>query len=111
MIHKGCGGGRAAINPLPPLLKLRYVAALLPFGGFSAGNRLLCGVIAASTGAPWRQNCREWSESLGGGGGGGYGVGGGKVFPLSLVVDLVIFGFRKNQRYAGAQKFGLCCYR
>ena len=79
-------------------LKLRYVADLLPFCSFSAGNRLVCGVVAASTGTSWRKYCREWSESLGGGDGAGNGVGGGKVLPLPLVAHLVIFGFRKNQR-------------
>ena len=42
----------------------------MPFCGFSAGNRLLCGVVAASTGDSRRYYCWEWSESLGGGGGG-----------------------------------------
>ena len=81
----------------------------VPFCGFSAGNRLLCGAIAASTGALWRKYCPEWSEVLGGGGAAGYGAGGGRVLPLPLVMDLSIFGFRgKNTR---AQKFSLCCYR
>jgi hypothetical protein len=44
----------------------------------------------------WRKYCREWSESLGGGGVVGYGAGGGRVLPLPLVVDMVIFGFRKK---------------
>jgi hypothetical protein len=53
-IHKGCGGGWESLNPLPLLpLKMRYVADLLPFCGFSAGNRLLCGAIVAGT--SWRK--------------------------------------------------------
>ena len=110
MIHRGCGEGKGALNPLPLLpLKLRSVEDLLPFCGFSASNRLLCGAIAASTGALWRKYCPEWSEFLGGGGAAGYGAGGGRVLPLPLVMDLSIFGFReKNTR---AQKFSLCCYR
>ena len=72
---------------------LRFVTDLLPFCSFSADNRLLCGAI---TGAMWRKYCREWSESLGGGGVVGYGAGGGRVLPLPLVVDMVIFGFRKK---------------
>ena len=98
MIHRGCGGGKGALNP-PPLLplKLRFVEDLLPFCGFSAGNRLLCGAIAASSGALWRKYCREWSEFTGGGVDAGYGAGGGRVLPLPLavVVELVIFGFRE----------------
>ena len=103
MIHRGCGG-RGALNPLPLLpLKLIYVADMLPFCGFSAGNRLLCGVVDASTLASWRKYCREWSESLGGGGAAGYGAGGSRVLPLpmAVMVELVIFGFReKNARGA-----------
>ncbi len=88
------------MNPLPLLpLKLIYVEDLLPFCGFSAGNRLLCGAIAASTGALWRKYCREWSEFPGGGGAADYGAGGDRVLPLPLVMDLVIFGSRgKNTR-------------
>ena len=110
MIHTSCGGGRGALNLLQLLpLKLRYVEDMLPFCGFPAGNRLLCGAIAASTGALWRIDCREWSEFSGGEGAAGYGGGGGGVLPVPLVMHLVIFGSReKNTR---AQKFGLCCYR
>ncbi len=98
MIHRGCGGGRGALNPLPLLpLKLRYVADLLPFCGFSAGNRHLCGAIAASTEALWIKYCREWSEFLGVGGADDYGAGGGRVLPLMLVMDLLIFGFREKK--------------
>ena len=98
LFHRGCGGGRGALHPLPLLpLKLRSVADLLPFCGFSAGNRLLCGAIAASTGALWRKYCRDWSEFLGGGGAAGYGAGGGRVLPLPLVMDLSIFGFREKK--------------
>ena len=67
--------------PLLPL-KLRSGANLLPFCGFSAGNRLLCGAIAASTGASWRKYCREWSESLGGGAAAGYGACGGRMLHI-----------------------------
>ncbi len=77
-------------------LKLRSAADLLPFCGFSAGNRLLCGAIAASTGASRRKYCREWSESLGGGVGSSYGAVGGGVLPLPLVVELAIFGLRER---------------
>ena len=90
-------GGGGALNPLPLLpLKLRYVADLLPFCGFSAGNRLLCGAIAASTGASRIKYCREWSESLDGGSAASYGDGGGRVLPLTLVVELVIFRFQEK---------------
>ena len=98
LIQRGCGGGRGALNPLPLLpLKLRSVEDLLPFGGFSAGNRLLCGAIVASTGALRRKYCWEWSDFPGGGVAAGYGAGGGRVLPLPLavVVELVIFGFRE----------------
>ena len=40
--------------------------------------------------------CREWIESLGGDGGDGCVAGGGRVLPMPLVVEIVIFGFRKN---------------
>ena len=70
----------------------------MPFCGFSAGNRLLCGAIAASAGASRRTYFREWSKSLVGGGALGYGAGGGRVLQLLLVVDLVILGFRKKKR-------------
>ena len=87
------------LNPLPLLpLKFRSDADLLPFCSFSTGNRLLCGAIAASTGASWRIYYREWSESLSGSGADGYGAGGDRVLPLPLVVDLVIFGFRGKKR-------------
>ncbi len=112
MIYRGCGGGRGALNPLPLLpLKLRSVADLLPFCGFSAGNRLLCGAAAAFTLASRRKYCRVWSESLGGGGAAGYGAGGGRVLPLpmAVVVELVLFGFR--EKTLGGQKFGLSCCR
>ena len=60
------------------------------------------------TGASWRKYCREWSAFLGGSVAAGYGVGGGRVLPLPLVMGMVIFGLReKNTR---AQKLGLCCY-
>jgi hypothetical protein len=96
--------------PLLPL-KLGYVADMLPFCGFSAGNQFLCGAIAASNGASRRKYCREGSASLGGGGGVGYGASGGRVLPLPpvVVVELVIFGGKKKR--LGAQKFCLCCYR
>ena len=103
--------GVANSVPLLPL-KLRYVADLLPFCGFSAGNRLLCGAIAASTGASRRKYCREWSESLGGGVGSSYyGASGGGVLPLPLplVVELVILGLREKTQVA--HKFSLCCCR
>ncbi len=69
----------------------------MPFGGFSAGNRLLCGAIPTSTGALWRKYCREWSDLPGGGAAAGYGASGGRVLPLPLavVVELVIFKFRE----------------
>ncbi len=92
-------------------LKLRFVADLMPFCGFSASNRLLCGAIAASAGASRRKYYREWSKSLGGGGAASYGAGGGRVLQLLLVVDLVILGFREKKTQVGAQKFCLCCYR
>ena len=86
-----------SLNLLPLLpLKLGFVADLLPFYGFSASNLLLCGAIGASTGASRRKYCREWSESLGVGFGSSYGASGGGVWPLSLVVELVIFGLRKK---------------
>ena len=86
-------------NSLPLLpLKLRSVADLLPFCGFSAGTRLLCGAITASTRASRKKYCREWSEYLGGGAGSCYGGGGGGVLPLPLVVELVIFGLRGKKR-------------
>ena len=91
------GGG--ALNPLPLLpLKLRFIAELMPFCGFSATNRLICGAIAASAWASRRKYSREWIKYLGGGGGVGYGAGGGRVLPLLLVVDLVILGFREKKR-------------
>jgi hypothetical protein len=97
LIHRGCGGGRGALNPLPLLpLKLRFDEDLLPFCGFSAGNRLLCGAIAASTGALWKEYIREWSKFLGGSGAASYGGGGGRVLPLPLVMHLVIFGSREK---------------
>jgi hypothetical protein len=85
--------------PLLPL-KLRYVAGVLPFCGFSC-NRLLCGAIAAGTSR--RKYCREWSGSIvfGYDGGGGGGDVGGRVLPLPLVVELVIFGFRKKKNASG----------
>ena len=99
MTHRGCVGGRGALNPLPLLpLKLRFVADRMPFCGFSAGNRLLCGAIAASAGASRRNYYREWSKSLGGGGAAGYGACGGRVLPVLLVVDLVILSFRGKKR-------------
>jgi hypothetical protein len=62
--------------------------------------------------------CREWSGSFGdgdgggGGGGGGGGASDGRVLPLPIVMDLVIFGFRGGGGALGArQKFSLCCYR
>jgi hypothetical protein len=70
----------------------------MPFCGFSAGNRLLCGAIAASAGASRRKCYREWSKSFGGGAAAGYGAGVGRVLQLLLVVDLVILGFRKKKR-------------
>ena len=75
-------------------LKLRYVADMLPFCGFSASNQLLCGAIAA--GISWRDYCREWSRSIDGGGGGCFV--GDWVLPLPLVVEVVIFGLRKKKR-------------
>ena len=112
LIHRGCGGGRGVINSLPLLpLKLRFVADLMPFCGFSAcysalmrHYSCLCRSIAE------KKNYREWSKSLGGGGADGYGASGGRVLPLLLVVDLVILGIRKKNASRG-QKFGLCCYR
>ena len=99
-------------NSLPRLpLKLRYVADMLPFCGFSVGNRLLCGAIAASAGASRSKYYRAWSKSLDGGGVACYGASGGRVMPMPLVVDRVIWGFPKTHTLVGAQKFGLCCYR
>ena len=62
---------------------------MLSFCDFSVGNRLLCGAIAAGT--SWRKYCREWSGSIGGCGGGV--AARGRVLPLLLVVELVIFAF------------------
>ena len=76
---------------------------MLPFCGFSVGNWLLCGALAASTGALWRTFCREWSEFLGVVGYVGYGVGGGRVLPLPLVMDLVIFGSREKKKHKGSK--------
>ena len=99
MIHRGCGRGRGALNPLPLLpLKLRFVADLMPFCGFSADNRLVCGAIAASVGASRIKYYRDWSYSLGGGGAASYGSGGGRVLPRLLVVNMVILCFRKKKR-------------
>ena len=73
----------------------------MPFCGFSASNRLLCGAIAASTRDSRKYYCRKWSEFLGGGASVGYGDGGGSMLPLPLVVEQVRFGFReKNERGA-----------
>jgi len=95
------GGG--SLNSLPLLpLKLRFVADLMPFCGFSAGYRLLCGTIAASVGASRRKYYREWSKSFDGGGAVGYGASGGRVLPLLLVVDLVILSFRGEKTQVGA---------
>ena len=81
--------------PLLPLKK-RFVADMMPFCGFYVGNRLLCGAIASSTGDLRRYYWQEWSEFLGGGASVGYGAGGGRVLPLPLVVELVIFGVREK---------------
>ena len=86
------------MNPMPLLpLTLRSVADQMPFCCFFASNRLLCGTIAASTGASWRKYCREWSESHVCGGAADYGGGGGRVLPLPLVMDLSIFGFMEKK--------------
>ena len=79
----------------------------MAFCGFSACNRLLCGAIAASTGDSRRYYCREWSEFLGGGTGVGYGDGGGRVLPMPLVVELVIFGFRGKNAWGAKARLVL----
>ena len=97
LIHRDCGGGRGALNPLPLLpLKLKFVTDQMQYCGFSASNRLLCGAIAAFVGASRRKYYRKWIKPLGAGGGAGYGAGGGRMLPLILVVDLVILGLRKK---------------
>jgi hypothetical protein len=86
-------GTTNALHLLP--LKLKSSMHFLQLGVFSVGNRLYCVAVAASTGASRRAYCREYLDGDVGGDGGGV-VGDGRILPLPLVVELVIFGFRKK---------------